>query len=60
MFPSFKKTCKFLTYRPMSFCFVAEYDEISNLKLFEDIIKILEVIESEVSDIKIHIEIIRR
>jgi len=41
-----EKACKLLIYRLVSFSFVAEAGKISNLELFEDIFKILEIIES--------------
>jgi hypothetical protein len=44
-----EKTCKFLSYRFDFFCFVAEADRISNLKLVEDIYKILIFIDSKIS-----------
>lgn len=49
MFPIIKqKTCKFLSYRPIHCRLVAECAEISNLRLVEDICKILEFMDTEV------------
>jgi hypothetical protein len=43
------KACMLLLYELLEFFFVAETDELSNLKLLDDIFKILEFIESKVS-----------
>jgi hypothetical protein len=49
MLPILKqKARKLLVYRSMIWLFVAEADKISNLKLIEDLDKILFSIESEV------------
>ena len=45
------EACMLLSYRLFELFSVAEADKISNLKLVDDIFKILEFLESKVSDI---------
>lgn len=40
-----KKACMLLSYRPIHFRFVARSDEISNLRLLQYIIKIIDFVD---------------